>query len=157
MSTVHLASYTGTHEGWAGWVNRGIRWLDKAPYSHTEICLNNPLTQVTTCLSSSGVDHGVRAKDMQLNPDKWAVLPLPWITAGQVMAHFMATRGQGYDYWGVGRFGLPFLMREHPSRWFCSEWCATAMGIQEGWRLSPAGLHLTALALTRQHGRQQAQ
>jgi hypothetical protein len=149
---VFLASYKGTHAGWQGWINRCIRWGDKSMYSHSEIGLGVPFDEVTTCMSSAGVDGGVRAKDMKLNPEKWDALPLGWLTEEQVRAHFDATQGRRYDYWGVGRFVLPFVLREHESRWFCSEWCAVAMGIDQGWRFTPGTLHVATAEWIRAHG-----
>jgi len=73
---VYLASYKGTHAGVPGIVNIGIRTLDRSIYSHTELAIGNPLESAVECFSSSGVDHGVRVKVMQLNPEKWDVLHL---------------------------------------------------------------------------------
>jgi hypothetical protein len=63
---VYLASYKGTHAGVPGIVNIGIRTLDRSIYSHTELAIGNPLESAVECFSSSGVDHGVRVKVMQL-------------------------------------------------------------------------------------------
>lgn len=144
---VYLASYKGTHAGLSGIVNVGIRTLDHSIYSHTEICLGNPFDTAAECYSSSGVDHGVRMKTMQLNPEKWDVLYLPFADAQAVQQHFAATDNAGYDYLGVGRFALPFMLREHPTRWFCDEWCLSALGVREPWRFSPGGAHQIALAM----------
>jgi len=145
--SVYLASYTGTHSGLAGIVNIGIRTLDRSIYSHTELCIGNPLVSAAKCYSSSGVDHGVRMKVMQLNPEKWDVLHLPFVNADTVTKHFAETDGAGYDYLGVGRFALPFLLREHKTRWFCDEWCLAALGVKEPWRFSPGGAHQIAIAM----------
>lgn len=53
-------SFKGTHPGWKGLVNRGIRGLDKAIYSHTEIAVGHPFEAAALCVSSVGVDGGVR-------------------------------------------------------------------------------------------------
>lgn len=144
---VFLASYKGTHRGWHGLVNIAIRWLDRSRYSHTELCFDHPFEGEVDCYSSSGIDGGVRCKRMKLNPDKWDITPLPWLDADAVYAHYLRTAYAGYDYWGTGRFAVPWLMREHPTRWFCSEWAAAAMGIAEPWRLSPGGLRVIAQRL----------
>ena len=48
------------------------------------------------------------------------------------------TRGQGYDL--PGAFGVVFGLPENRRRWFCSEWCAAALGLPAGWRWSPNDL-----------------
>lgn len=143
---IYLASYTGTHASWQGWVNRGIRWLDRAAHSHSEVCHGNPFEGPVLCHSSTGVDGGVRCKTMQLSPDKWDLLPVPWVTHEAAKAVFDAARGKPYDYLGVGRFALPFMLREHPTRYFCSEYAGCVLGMPQPWRNSPAGLHMATLA-----------
>ena len=83
MTTIYLASYTGTQPGWHGIFNRGIRWLTRSRFSHTEVCIGNPLEGRVWCISSSGVDGGVRAKMMQLSADRWEVLPMRLIDTRQ--------------------------------------------------------------------------
>lgn len=148
-AAVYLASYKGTHSGLAGLINVGIRTLDKAQYSHSEICIGNPFDGEAECFSSSGIDGGVRMKQMQLSPDKWDVLHLHWVPVQQVRDHFGVRKEEsaGYDYWGTGRFASPLLLREHPTRDFCSEFCGAAIGLHEAWRVSPQGLHCIALSM----------
>lgn len=145
--SVYLLSYTGTHAGLPGLVNRGIRVLDSTPYSHTEMCVSHPFEGVAECYSSSGVDHGVRRKDMVLSRDKWDALYLPWADASQVRAFYEKTKGAGYDFWGTARFAVPFLLREHPELYFCSEWGLASISVADAWRFSPAGAR--ALCLSR--------
>jgi hypothetical protein len=138
---IFYASYKGTHAGWQGIVNRGIRGLDKSIYSHTEVAVGNPFKSEVMCVSSSGVDDGVRPKTMQLSPEKWDILPMPWVDAADV-THFLAEhKGQQYDFMGTGRFALPFLLREHPVKWFCTETAMAIAGYAEPWRFTPASGH----------------
>lgn len=145
---VFLASYRGIHTGWAGWVNRGIQLVDKTLYSHSEICVSteSPYDSLAKLYSSSGVDHGVRTKKGLLSRDKWDVVELPWVTPDSVIEKYLQTAEDPYDYLGTGRFLFPFLLREHPSRWFCSEWAAWAMGLEQPWRFTPAACHMVALS-----------
>ena len=145
--TVYLASYKATRPGLNGLINRGIRLLDRAKYSHTEICIGNPLTGVAKCYSSSGEDGGVRMKEMRLSPEKWDVLHLPFVSDTDVTGYFLQTAGEGYDYLGVGRFALPWLLREHPTRHFCSEWAMAVAGVKDAWRYGPQAAHMIGLAL----------
>jgi hypothetical protein len=57
---IYLASYKGTQKGVHGIFNIGIRGLTKSIYSHTEVCIGNPFDSPVKCVSSSGVDKGVR-------------------------------------------------------------------------------------------------
>ena len=146
-AAVYLASYKGTHSGPAGLINVGIRKLDKAQYSHSEICIGNPFDVDAECFSSSGIDGGVRMKQMQLSREKWDVVHLHWVPELQVRDHFALRQGVRYDHCGTGRFAVPWLLREHPERDFCSEFCGAAMGLYEAWRVSPQGLHSIALSM----------
>ncbi len=139
MKPVFAASYQGTHRFPLGLVNKGIRALDKADYSHTEVIIGDPLAGPVNCVSSVGVDGGVRGKDMQLHRADWDFLPLPWVQADDVTAWLEKHKGSKYDFWGTGRFALPFLMREHPESWFCSEVGATLARFEQPWRYTPQG------------------
>jgi hypothetical protein len=147
---IYLCSYKGTLPGWHGIVNRGIRFATTSTYSHSEIAVGNPFGAAVMCVSSSGVDGGVRAKTLQMSPDKWDVLPLPWVTEGDVVGFIAKYKGEPYDFAGTGRFVLPFFLREHDKAWFCSEAAAQICGFAEPWRFDPATLHAavaTVLAL----------
>ncbi len=149
FANVYLCSFKANARGEHGLVSRFIRALDDANYSHTEIAIVGPGQLATPFsaplfhMSASGMDGGVRAKTMQISPARWDVLALPWADARAVELFFAdrVERSRGYDYFGTGRFALPFLLREHPTRDFCSEYCAAALGIPDPWRFSPAGLH----------------
>jgi len=153
--TIYLASYKGTHKGWKGWFNRGIRWLTRSIYSHTETCIGHPFEGPVHCISSSGVDGGVRAKLMQLSPEKWDVLPMPWVKEEAVWAFMLDHKGSGYDWMGSGRFLLPFILREHPFKWFCTETAASIGGFKEAWRFNPADFHVVVDALNKAKGQNQ--
>lgn len=143
---IYLASYTGTQPGWHGIFNKGIRCLTKSQFSHTEVCIGHPFEGKVHCIGSSGVDGGVRAKMMQLSPDKWEVLPMPWVSEEAVWAFMLEHKAAGYDLIGCGRFLLPFLLREHPAKWFCTEAVAAIAGYKEPWRFSPADFHIIVQA-----------
>ncbi len=142
MSQVYLASYKGTHEGWQGLVNRAIRFFTKSQYSHSEICVGNPFDGAVLCVSSVGTEGGVRGKVMQLNPDKWDIIQLPAVYPQQVLNFLTAHKGKPYDLVGCVRSVLPFVSREHATKYFCSEVCATVIGIQDPWRMHPGVLHM---------------
>jgi hypothetical protein len=138
---IYLASYKSTQPGWKGWFNRIIRFFTRGQYSHSEICLGNPFAGPVKCLSSVGIEGGVRIKTMQLSPEKWDVIPLPTLPH-RAFWHFHDQHlGKPYDLIGCVRTVLPFVGREHAHRWFCSEVCAAVMGHAEPWRMHPNVLH----------------
>lgn len=139
--TIYLASYKATQPGWKGLVNRGIRWATKSEYSHSEICIGNPLESTVDCLSSVGVEGGVRIKTMRLSADKWDVVPLPGVTVNDVAGFYVANVGKKYDMIGCIRTMLPWVGKEHPDHFFCSEVVSTIIGHQEPWRMYPGVLH----------------
>jgi len=142
----YLCAYKGTHPGWQGLVNRGIRLATASKYSHTEISIGNPFEAPALCVSSSGVDGGVRGKTMQLSFDKWDIYPVPWVTEKDVLEFLSKYNHCGYDFFGVARFAFPFLIREHKSLWFCSESSAAILLFIEPWRYDPVALVTTVLS-----------
>lgn len=142
MTVLHLASYKGTRPGWHGLVNRAIRFFTKSQYSHSEICLGNPFEARVDCLSSVGTEGGVRIKRMQLDPAKWDVIALPHVGEGAFWSFLGDNAGRKYDLVGCVRSVLPFVSREHETKWFCSEVCATVIGHKEAWRMHPGVLHM---------------
>jgi hypothetical protein len=137
-----LASYKGTRTGWHGLVNRAIRFFTKSQYSHSEICLGDPFAGPVDCLSSVGTEGGVRIKYMQLSPEKWDVIALPSVPESAFCDFVLENKGRPYDLVGCVRSVLPFVSREHETKWFCSEVCAAVIGHKEPWRMHPGVLHM---------------
>ena len=100
----------------------------------------HPQASVYTCYSASIRDKGVRRKVMPLPAAKWDLIPLPSTPEAheQLQRVWTATEGQGYDL--MGALGIAFGLPQNRRRWFCSEWCATALGLPESWRWSPNDL-----------------
>lgn len=145
MSKVYLALYKGRKSGrtpkalamrFADWV---IRKATRGIYSHCEIALALG-DGVFECYSSSLRDGGVRCKTMRLPSDKWDLVELPatdMLTAKLQMIWLM-TQDQPYDL--IGSLGVVLRVGNRPDKWFCSEWCAAALGLPDGWRWSPNDL-----------------
>ena len=154
---IYLALYKGRRDGsgWRVWRARATDWLTRAltrgQYSHCEIAVReHPQASVYTCYSASIRDGGVRCKVMPLPEAKWDLIPLPSTPEAheQLQRVWMATEGQGYDLRGA--LGIAFGLRHNSRRWFCSEWCAAALGLPDGWRWSPNDLAAIVPALKRQ-------
>ena len=144
---IYLALYKGCRDGtgWRVWAARftdGLtRVLTRGRYSHCEIAVReHPQASVYTCYSASIRDNGVRCKVMPLPEAKWDLIQMESTSEAheQLQRVWTATEGQGYDL--PGAFGVVFGLPENRRRWFCSEWCAAALGLPDGWRWSPNDL-----------------
>lgn len=154
MTAVYLALYKGRRDG--AWYRPGvaaarlsdwiIRTLTGSPYSHCELAVPCADGQYD-CYSSSIRDGGVRVKTMPLPDAKWDLIPVP-ATEAQVQAAFEATRGAKYDW--LGAMGVIARWRHDKRKWFCSEWCAMALGLANPERFSPGSL----AEYCRTHGKQ---
>ncbi|OAM20587.1 enoyl-CoA hydratase [Eikenella corrodens] len=151
---IYLALYKGRRDGsgWRVWCARATDWLTRkltrGQYSHAEIVVReHPQASVYTCYSASIRDKGVRCKVMPLPAAKWDLIPLPSTPEvhEQLQRVWAATEGQGYDL--MGALGVAFGLRHNRRRWFCSEWCATALRLPESWRWSPNDLAVIVPAL----------
>ena len=143
MAKVYLAMYKHKRD-WRKEPVKAIadhitRFFTKGKYSHCEIALALG-DGVFECYSSSLRDGGVRCKVIPLPEAKWDLIPLPSTPEAheQLQRVWTATEGQGYDLRGA--LGVAFGLRHNRRRWFCSEWCATALGLPDGWRWSPNDL-----------------
>lgn len=124
---VQLALYKG--RGNLG--NALIRWWTKSEYSHCEVVLG------VTAYSSSIRDGGVRRKWIDWNPKHWDCIDLPWADAAAVKKLFDDTRGEPYGYWDLLTRQIFNRPGDAPG-WFCSEWCAAALGFASPQIYSPA-------------------
>ena len=144
MTTVYLALYKGRRDGaWykpsvatarvSDWI---IRKLTGSPYSHCELALPHGNGQYDCC-SSSIRDGGVRVKGMPLPSEKWDLIPVD-VSPEQVYAALVATIGAKYDW--AGATGVIARWRHDKRKYFCSEWCAMALGLANPERFCPGSL-----------------
>ena len=154
---IYLALYRGRRNGtgWRVWFARAAdrltRKLTRGRYSHCEIAVReHPHASVYTCYSASIRDGGVRCKVMPLPAAKWDLIPLPsTLEAHERLQRVWAeTQGQGYDLRGA--LGIAFKTHQRGDKWFCSEWCATALELSDCWRWSPNDLAAIVSALKRE-------
>lgn len=145
MSKVYLALYKGRKDGrglkvWAArfadWV---IRTITRSPYSHCEIAyLPSSGAPLYVCYSASARDGGVRVKAMPLPADKWDLIELPAPVNQSAAQLYEKTGGLRYDW--PGALGVVLKTPHSKRRWFCSEWCATAIGLADAHNYTPAAL-----------------
>lgn len=113
---------------------RFIQWWSRSIYSHCELVVGG------VCYSSSIMDKGVRAKVIDLDPDKWDVIEQPWADAVAVVEYFKATDSNTYGW--LSLIGGQLFNRNQTDigSQFCSEWCASALGIPSPSIYSPGAL-----------------
>lgn len=128
---VQLALYKGAGD----WSDALIRAWTQSRYSHCELVLPDG-----RWVSSSPRDGGVRVKRIAPEDEIWDFVPLPWLNARSVEALFEAEQSAKYDWRGILASQMVPFGIQSDSRWFCSEFCAAAMGIAEPQRYSPGQL-----------------
>ena len=154
--TVYLALYKGRRDG--AWYRPGvaaarasdwiIRTLTGSPYSHCELAVlvkpksslhpfGHTAPAVFDCCSSSIRDGGVRVNGMPLPSEKWDLIPVD-VSPEQVYAALVATIGAKYDW--IGATGVIARWRHDKCKYFCSEWCAMALGLANPERFCPGSL-----------------
>ena len=137
--TMWVAFYKGTRPGLAGNFNRGVRWWTHGPYSHCELVIALLADGQAQCWSSANLDGGVRPKLITLDPAHWDVIEVPWANPFEALDWFVLHEGDRYDT--LGLFG--FVGRRgdgDKDKWWCSEACAAALGLDEPWRYCPNAL-----------------
>lgn len=102
---------------------RFIQWWSRSVYSHCELVIEG------VCYSSSIMDKGVRAKVIDLEPDKWDVIDLPWSDQGAVLEYFAKTDSNTYGWLSLIGGQLFNRNQTDSDSQFCSEWCAAALGL----------------------------
>ena len=130
---IYLCSYVG--DGTVG--NAVIRAWTRRQESHSELLLGD------TTFASTVRDGGVRSQSSRKTLAKlehWAIEPCKWITADQLIAHFAATQGQTYDWFGL--VGSQVFNRgiNNKGAAFCSEWIAQAGGVPNPELYNPGAL-----------------
>ena len=163
MAQVYLALYKGRKRGktprelWQRLMDWAVRAATRGQYSHCEIAVKHGFAEDYHCYSASLRDGGVRSKTMPLPDDKWDLIPIRDADAyDRVWALYQSTRGAKYDYTGALGVVVFMSIRQSARRWFCSEWCATVLGLVEPERFSPNSLakHLSDRILGEQRMRQ---
>ena len=145
MTRVYLALYKGRKRGtsprelWQRLMDWAVRIATRGQYSHCEIAVKHGFTDDYHCYSASLRDGGVRSKTMLLPADKWDLIPIRDAeTHEKVWALYQTTQGAKDDY--IGALGVVLPVRQVAQRWFCSEWCAKALGLGQPEKYSPQAL-----------------
>lgn len=130
MSRVRIAGYKGP----GNIVVKGIRSWTGGEYSHVELIVDD------LWYSSSVQDGGVRAKKIEMNPDHWAIMDLPWADAEKILRYFEKTKNAKYGMYDLITKQFFRLPLPDSDAQFCSEWCASALGMIRCRNIDPSDL-----------------
>lgn len=122
--------------------NALVRFWDSGIYSHCELVFSDGL-----CGSASYQDgRKVRSKFINFNPDHWDFIELPARMEFEARLFLQQTEGIKYDLLGQLRFFVSPFHGQRDKYW-CSEWIAAALGMQDPWRYGPNGLYAALTSL----------
>lgn len=115
-----LAAYKGPATGFFNKsFHLGVCMVTDSIYSHCELIING------VAYSASARDKGVRKKEINFSAGHWDFFEID-ADVPYILEFFNQTDSDGYDYLGLGWFIFHFIKNE-VNRWFCSEWCGTAL------------------------------
>ena len=129
-----IAFYKANKKGMAGIYNRGVKWIEDGIYSHCEIIFSDGLSA-----SSSFMDGGVRFKEIEYDLEKWDIYDVSWADESYARQYFIKSIGRHYNVLGNIHFIFGFV-RGNTEGLFCSEACAEALGLENGWQFAPNAL-----------------
>jgi len=144
MTLLYVAFYKGHADKWQHRLQDSlIRFFTRGAYSHCEIVWqhHNSIDEYV-CITSSPRDGGVRRKLMPLSLHKWHLLPLVTrldLTPTAAQSFYIQHWNKKYDWRGIINFILP--VGHDRTRYFCSEFCAEFLGLNNPHRISPNDLY----------------
>lgn len=141
--TMKIAFWKGTDPGFAGVIDRAVRWWTHGPYSHCELIFSDGWTG-TASARDKGVVLLQRPANYYDNPDNWDIVE---VEGDEVYARawFKLRRGLPYDL--LGDFGFvwrPIVGQD--GAYFCSEAIGCALRWPNAWQYSP-NLQANTLAI----------
>ena len=111
-----------------------VRVFTFSKYSHCELVIDG------ICWSASPRDDGVRGTKIDLSSGNWDVIDLPEkYSKHKSLLSIKQHEGMEYDLLGAIRSAVPFGINQK-DKWFCSEACAAALGLDNPHRYTPVGL-----------------
>lgn len=131
--------YRGTRPGLPGIYNRAVRAWENGPFSHCELLFSDGFSA-----SASYMDHGVRFKEIEYDPERWVTIDLPQELENGARAWFISQIGKDYDLMGNVHLIVGFFPQSEDKK-FCSEALMEALGFEEAWRLGPNAAFATLL------------
>lgn len=136
---VYLASYTAKGD----LINRLIRYWTNCKASHCELVIDG------YGFSSSIKDGGVRRKRINFYDGNWELLALPWVLHHEIIEYYGKTKGTSYGWRDLFCRQLLHIPCKEDQGQFCSEWCASALGLDSGREFSPELLRLVCVDINK--------
>jgi hypothetical protein len=135
--------YISFQKNTGSFVDNLISYFTKSEIIHCELVTTKSTKDNAFYGYSSYPGEGVRCGWIGID-DNWIILPLNKtkfkdLKAQDVKDFYEKTKGRKYDW--LGCLGFVFGNHDNPKRYFCSEWCATVMGIENPSKISPAKLY----------------
>lgn len=102
-----------------------IRLWTRSRFAHCELVFSD-LTMISAV-------EGVGVRSLNLTQDYigigWTVVDIPMLLEDEVAVRFHAEEelGAKYDWKGILLSQIIGLRRQHPSKWFCSEFCVAML------------------------------
>lgn len=114
-------------------VDKLVRFWTRSCYSHVELVING------TWYSTSPRDLEVRAKNINPRDGYWDFVDVE-IDYAYVQRFFNRTKGSKYDWLGIFLSQIFPLHIQLERRYYCSEWCATALTLVDN-NINPQQLY----------------
>lgn len=115
-------------------VDKAIAWYTKSKFSHVELVIGRDW------FSTSPRDLEVRKKHIVPTQGVWEFVDIE-VDEEHVMALHELTKGAKYDWLGIALSQFIAANIHDTQRWFCSEWCAAAIKLDEPNKYSPEKLY----------------
>mgnify|MGYP002641809513 CR=1 FL=1 len=132
-----LAFYIASN---GNWIDKTIAWYTNSKYSHVELVVGE------YWYSTSPRDLQVRKKKIVPTEGRWDFIEVD-TDLDYIINFYSSTEGMKYDWLGIFLSQFIPLGIQSERRWFCSEWCASALKLTESSQYSPQGLYLYLTSL----------
>ena len=118
-----------------GLLERLIQFFTKSNVVHCEIV--SELCKDQFFGYTSLPFKGVTTHWVCYNPNEWEFIKIE-VNPLDILSFYKQHSDKKYDY--LGCLGFVLNVKENPNRYFCSEFCAEALGLQKPSSFSPAKL-----------------
>lgn len=141
---MRAAFYTGTRPGISGLYNRVVRWWEPGDCSHCELIFSDGMSA-----SASFMDKGVRFKEIEYDPTRWAIVELgiQFDEAG-ARQWFELHDKEEYNVIGQMHFVVSPIRIDHG--YWCSSAVAASLGMKDPWRYGPNLLKAVLSSIAKQ-------
>lgn len=113
-----------------------VSFFTKSPYVHCEL-VSVKDDKTFFGYTSDPSEGGVTARRKSYNQDDWEFRKVN-ITAAKIKEFYEPRANRKYDW--LGCLGIVFGNPDNPKRYFCSEFCAECLGLENPSKFSPGSL-----------------